>query len=62
MGDLVIRRKDSTDFVFQVTGFDGDYVFLKGIRLPITTISSTEKLIKLNRKRKKVFGNLKRVK
>lgn len=62
LGDLVLRKEDSTDFVFQITGFDGDYVILRGVKLPIITISNPDKLIKLNRERKKLFSNLRRVK
>ncbi len=56
MGDIVIRKGNNTNFLFQVTGFDGNYVFLKGIKFPIMTISKTKDLIKLNRKRRQMLS------
>lgn len=62
MGDLVIRRNESPHLLFQVEEFDGDYVILKGIEVPVITIATREKLIKLNRGRIKSRFCLKRVK
>lgn len=62
LGDLVMRKKSSNDLLFQVTGFDGEYVLLKGVKIPIITISQSEELIKLNRTREKSIPGLRRVK
>lgn len=53
LGDIVIRKDDQVNILFQINGFDGDYAILKGIKIPIMTIVKDEKLIKLNRIRKK---------
>ncbi|HLV10474.1 MAG TPA: hypothetical protein VKY40_09710 [Halanaerobiales bacterium] len=61
LGDLVLRRGERNDMVFRVSGFDGDYAVLKGIKVPIITICALDKLIKINRKRENI-NILKRVK
>ncbi len=61
LGDLVIRKGERNDLLFQVTGFDGEFAVLKGVKIPIITICSAEKLIKLNRKRENINA-LRRVK
>lgn len=54
LGDMVVRKGEKNDLLFQVTGFDGNYAVLKGIRIPIITIYQTDKLIKLNREREQI--------
>lgn len=61
LGDMVVRKEEENDLLFQVTGFDGDYAVLKGLRIPIITICKYDKLIKLNRERES-FNTLKRIK
>ncbi|MEJ6950875.1 hypothetical protein [Natronospora cellulosivora (SeqCode)] len=61
LGDMVVRKGEENDLLFQVTGFDGEYVVLRGVKIPIITICQAEKLIKLNRKREQI-NNLRRVK
>lgn len=61
LGDLVVRKGEKNDLLFQVTGFDGEYAVLKGLKIPIITICSSEKLIKLNRKRENINA-LRRIK
>ncbi|MFW5992406.1 MAG: hypothetical protein ACOCQN_04365 [Halanaerobiaceae bacterium] len=51
MGDMVVRKGEGASLLFQVTGFDGKFAVLKGVRIPIITFCNTDKLIKLNRKR-----------
>jgi hypothetical protein len=53
LGDLVLRKGEKNTLLFQVTGFDGDYAFLKGIEVPIITIYQADRLIKINKKREK---------
>ena len=62
LGDLVLRRGERQDLLFQVTGFDGEYAVLKGVRIPIITICSADNLIKLNRRRDSYYSNLRLVK
>lgn len=62
LGDLVVRKGEINDLLFKVTGFDGEYAVLKGVKIPIITICPSEKLIKLNRKRDRYFSNLRIVK
>lgn len=62
MGDLVVRKGEINDLLFRVTGFEGEYAVLKGVRFPIITICSAENLIKLNRKRESNITTLRRVK
>lgn len=54
LGDMVLRKGEENDLLFQVTGFDGEYVVLRGVKIPIITICQAEKLIKLNRKREQI--------
>lgn len=61
LGDLVVRKGEENNLLFQVTGFDGKYAVLKGVRIPIITICQAKKLIKLNRKREQL-SFLRRVK
>ncbi len=61
LGDMVVRKGEKNDLLFQVTGFDGSYAVLKGIRIPIITICQADKLIKLNREREQLSA-LRRVK
>lgn len=61
LGDMVIRRGERNDLLYQVTGFDGEYAMLKGIKIPILTICQADKLIKINRKREQLSA-LRRVK
>ncbi|MFW6022480.1 MAG: hypothetical protein ACOCQW_03070 [Halanaerobiaceae bacterium] len=61
LGDIVVRKGDNSEFLFQVTGFDGDYAVLKGMGIPIITICRITELIKLNRQRSQ-FTSLKIVK
>ena len=61
LGDMVVRKGEKNDLLFQVTGFDGNYAVLKGIRIPIITIYQVDKLIKLNRERGQLTA-LRRVK
>ena len=58
LGDLVIRKDDRVNVVFQVSGFDGNYAILKGVEVPIMTIVKSDKLIKLNRNRRKYNSGL----
>lgn len=51
LGDFVVRKEEKNDLLFQVTGFDGNFALLKGVRIPIITVCSLDELIKLNRKR-----------
>lgn len=62
LGDLVIRKDESYSLLFRVSEFDGRYVILKGIKIPVITICTRDKLIKLNRKRNKIKTGLRRVK
>lgn len=62
LGDLVMRKGEIYDLMFQVTGFDEEYVVLKGIRIPIITICPAEKLIKLNREGERFNSGLKVIK
>lgn len=54
LGDMVIRKGEENALLFKVTGFDGEYVFLKGVEIPIITVYQAKKLIKLNRRRDQV--------
>ena len=62
LGDLVLRKDDNSNILFEVSGFDGNYAILHGIKIPIMTIVSKDKLIKLNRRRIKYNNSLKCIK
>lgn len=61
LGDMVVRKGEKNPLLFQVTGFDGEYALLKGIKIPIVTIYQADNLVKLNRGREQL-NILKRVK
>ncbi|WP_041605899.1 hypothetical protein [Halothermothrix orenii] len=52
LGDLVLKKDSSYGLVYQITGFDGNFIILKGIKIPIITICTADELIKINRTRK----------
>lgn len=62
LGDLVIRKNEVNDVLFQVTGFEGEFAVIKGIKIPIITVCLIENLIKINREREKNVANLRRIK
>lgn len=62
MGDLVLRKDESTPIAFRITEFDGDYVILRGIKIPVITVARKENLIRLNRRRNTNQQCLRRVK
>ena len=52
LGDYVINKNDSANFIFQITGFEGDKVILKLIDLPLTTVLPINCLIRVSHKKK----------
>ncbi len=62
LGDYVIKKNDNSAIVFQITEFDGQSVVLKGIKIPVITVSDVSNLIKINKERKKIKSRLRRVK
>jgi hypothetical protein len=62
LGDLVVRKDENRDFLFQVTGFDGEYIILRGLKIPIFTVSMQENLIKINKNRFKLYSGIRLVK
>ena len=62
LGDRVMKKNGEGKLVFQITGFEGEQVFLQGVAIPIITIVSRDDLIKLNNKRCFSALILKRVK
>ena len=62
LGDLVIKKNETNNMIFQITEFDGDYVVIRGITVPVITVAKTDKLIKINRKRRKLKSKLRIIK
>ena len=62
LGDLVAKKDESSNLLFQITEFDGDKVVIRGVQVPVITVTDVDELIKLNKERKNVNPTLRRVK
>ena len=62
LGDLVIRRGDSSRRLFIITGFDGEYVILKGRKYSFITAERSDNLLRLNKKRNTYVDKMRRIK
>ncbi|MFW5998690.1 MAG: hypothetical protein ACOC4G_01465 [Bacillota bacterium] len=62
LGDLVVKKEGSSPLTFVITGFSGEKVLLRGVKLPLITLANTDNLIKVNNKNKTKQRVIKRIK
>ncbi len=59
LGDLVVRKKNTSNLLFQITEFDGDKVVIRGVKVPVITVVNKNELIKINKKNRTTSSILK---